>query len=111
MVDLIGLFKDHICDLFDENAEYESDEISKIRIDQPNGNSKVGFKKARSIILNIDTDVILSFTEAKQHQLKEFNNYKFSLRRLIIRRLAEYDPDGDKNTAFKIQIDSRAMDL
>jgi len=111
MVDLIGLFKEHIDDLFDPDSEYESNGVSKIRVDQPNPNSRNGFKSARSVVLDFDKDVIDVFRWAKGNQLEELNNYKFSLRRLVMVRLQEYGPDGDKSAAFKIHIDSRATAL
>ena len=110
-MDLIKIFKHHIFDLFHENATYVSNEISKIRIDQPNIQSTKGFKTARSIVLIFDQDVIDAFKEAEDSQLKELTNYKYSLRRLITNRMAQYDSDGDKSTAFQIHIDSRALVL
>lgn len=111
MIDLINLFKPHISELFDLNTKYVSDEISKIRIDQPNSKSKIGARTARSIVLEFDHDVIDTFHKATTYQQKELKKYKSSLQRLIITRMQDYDPDGDRNTAFKIYIDSRATDL
>ncbi len=110
-MELITLFKHHICDLFDKDATYESDKISKIRIDQPNIDSIKGFKKSRSIILIFDQDVIDTFKKDENLHLKELTNYKNSLRRVIQNRMTQYDPNGEKSTAFQIYLDSRATDL
>ncbi len=112
MRDLISLFKPHIENLFDSEAKFVSNNISKIRVDQPNRVSRKGFKDCRSIVLAFDEDVIKSFSQAEEQNLnKTIASYKFSLRRQVVNRMNDYDPDGDRNTAFLIHIDSRATDL
>lgn len=113
MPDLIDLFKTHIDEnIFEPDAEFVSDGVNKIRIDQLNRNSTNGHKYKQSIVLIFDQDVIKQFEEAVNLGLTQvLNQYKYSLRKLLISSLNAYDPDGDKGSAFKISIDSRATDL
>lgn len=112
MHDLIILFKVHIENIFDPGAKFTSDGISKIRVKQPNRRSVNGFRHSRSVVLIFDKDVIEAFAEAKDQNLdKVITSYKYSLRKLIISSMNDYDPDGDRNTAFQICVDSRATDF
>jgi hypothetical protein len=113
MPDLIYLFKTHIDEnIFETDAEFVSDDVNKIRIDQLNRNSTNGHKYKRAIVLIFDQDVIKQFEEAVKLGLTRLSSrYKYSLRKLIVTSLHSYDPDGDRGSAFQISIDSRATDL
>jgi hypothetical protein len=113
MPDLISLFKTHIDEnIFETDAEFVSDSVNKIRINQLNRNSTKSYRYKQSIVLIFEQDVIKKFEEAYDLGLmKGLEKYKYSLRKFLVASLSAYDPDGYKGSAFKISIDSRATDF
>ncbi len=112
MTNLLKIFEPHIKNLFNESSKFVQVSFNRIRIDQPNPNSKIGLKHSQAVVLVFENDVIRIFEDATRNQLlRDLENYKNSLRKLIIRELENYDNDGDLGLAFIISVDSEATDL
>lgn len=112
MSDLIALFVPHIKDMFIPGASFTVIPNNRIRIDLPNPMSKIGLRTGQSIVLNFEPYVIAAYDDAsKAGDTSILQKYVKSLRSVIQARIVDYDPDGDKTSAFQIYLDSRATDL
>lgn len=109
--DLIKIFIMHVKEIFSDDAKFEYIGNNKIRIEQKNNNSKLGFKYSRPIVLVFEECVIKDFVNAENNNNNKLSIYKTTLQKIIREQLQYYDADGDKGTAFHIEIDSRATDL
>jgi len=111
-MDLIAIFKKHIHDLFPRDAEFVSDETQKIRIRFLVEDEQGKNKKSQAIVLIFDQGVVQAYLSAeKKSEIKILERYKYSLRRLVVNGLANYDPNGPYDVAHRIAIDDRALDL
>lgn len=111
-MDVLTLFEKYLQGLFGQAPRFTLIPHRRIRVDMPNLTSKLGFTKSQSIVLSFEPYVIKAYYEATvagDHEVLQ--KYAKSLHSLIKNRMVDYDPDGDKNKAFQICIDSRATDL
>ena len=111
-MDLITVFKKHIYDLFPEDAEFVSDGAQKIRIRFRMEDEQGKQRNSQAIILIFDVGVAQAYLSAeKKSEIEILERYKYSLRRLVVNSLVNYDPNGPFDVAHRIAIDDRALDL
>jgi len=111
-MDLVAIFKKHIHDLFPEDAEFVSDGTQKIRIRFLVEDEQGRHKNSQAIVLIFDVNVAQAYLSAeKKSEIKILDRYQYSLRRLVVNGLVNYDPNGPYDVAHRIAIDDRALDL
>lgn len=112
MASLTEMFHIYLADIFPEGAEFADDGGQKLRVVYPIPETIPGHRYGHPVVLEFERHVIAEFQAALDSgNVPRQDRIGDMLCEIVRGSLEKYEVHGPRDSAFKINIDSRATDL